>query len=152
MLRFKYQGCKAYKKCKGPIRADISLEAVNSVDVLIIGEAPSEKGEGWGMPFEGRVERILRSTLEEISDNYILTNCRCCYGIKAPVPTEIKPCKKNWKKLVARYRPKVVVALGKIAAKAVLGRKIKMVEDIGHVSILNVLGHEAIFVVNFNPL
>tara|TARA_Y100000310_G_C20698991_1_gene827910 strand:- start:630 stop:3110 length:2481 start_codon:yes stop_codon:yes gene_type:complete len=154
MSRFSCQGCKAYKGCEGPLRAHVELENVyKSWDLLIIGEAPYavEEKEGSLLSTENRITSVLTSTLEGITDSFIYTNCRCCYGKKPPVPTEIKACKKNWKKLIARYRPSVVVALGQKAAVAVLGRNVKMKEDVGHTSTLNVLGHESIFIINYSP-
>ena len=118
MSRFSCSKCSAHKKCNGPIRYD--PVGNGPVDLLIIGESPGEDEEREGAPFVGRAGILLRNTLETVTDNYIITNSRCCYGNKKPTKKELQSCRVHWEKLIIKHRPKVVVCLGQYSAKVVL--------------------------------
>ena len=87
MPRFTCTSCKAWKKCKGPICH--TRVGDGPVDLLIVGESPGVEEENVAVPFIGRSGQLLRRTLENITDNYILTNSRCCFGEKKPTALEL---------------------------------------------------------------
>lgn len=151
MSRFNCLRCGAHKKCKGPIGYDFVGDG--PVDLLVIGESPGEEEEREGIPFVGASGLLLRNTLETVTDNYIITNSRCCYGAKKPTAKELESCKKHWMKLITRYQPKAVCCLGQYSAKTILGlKKLKMKNVVGVVSSVNL--EEKLFplIINYHPI
>lgn len=111
--------------------------------VALIGEAPGEQEEKQGRPFVGRAGQLLRRTLEEvgisIQDVWISNVVKCrpidVRGSKvlnrAPTPAEAR----QWTPWLMReldiLRPRIIVCLGNIAARVLIGKDFKMMEDRG---------------------
>ena len=101
-------------------------------DLLILGTAPSQSDDQRGQHFTSLTGvKYLRSVLKEVTDNYVIDTAVRCYSSGQPSFKAIEACKENWVKTVKEYKPKVVVALGKPAADAVLGKKVKLGSVIG---------------------
>ncbi len=133
MSRSNCTKCNAYKKCDGPIQYE--RVGKGPVELLIVGESPGKEEEQQVLPFVGQSGQLLRNTLETVTNNYILTNSRCCYGEKKPSKRELQSCKARWEKLIIKYRPKVVCCLGQYSAKVALNlQRPKMKKLVGVVS------------------
>lgn len=111
--------------------------------LLIIGEAPGEGEDKSGHPFYGRAGQMLNSLLEEAGiarENVWITNTVKCrptaqqgrrVANRAPRVPEIKACA-IWRiGELDILKPRVVCCLGAVAAKAVMGRDVKMTLERG---------------------
>nr|WP_221039207.1 DNA polymerase [Gelria sp. Kuro-4] len=96
-------------------------------DIVICGEAPGPTEAARGVPFVGRAGKLLDTVLKEVGidrDECYLTNACLCAPepIRPPKPKELKAClPRLWREVLA-HRPKVVIALGNTALKALAGK------------------------------
>lgn len=95
--------------------------------VLFIGEAPGASEDVIGRPFVGPAGKLLDRVIERAIDgrcDYAITNLVACIpkgedGAKAVEPSKacIMHCKERLQEFVALCKPKLVVCVGKLAAK-----------------------------------
>ena len=101
------------------------------IDILFIGEAPGESEYLNKEPFIGPAGICLREIIDESVPNdisFCITNSILCtpftdesrYTIRAPFLSEVKECAPHLQSLYRRLKPKYIVALGKVAEKAVI--------------------------------
>jgi DNA polymerase len=96
---------------------------------MLIGEAPGAQEDQLGQPFVGRSGRLLDELLEEElgidRHECYITNVVKCRPPKNrnPLPDEIASCRGFLERQVDLVSPKVIVTLGNVATKAILGRK-----------------------------
>ena len=95
--------------------------------VVIVGESPGPEEVKQGRPFVGEAGRRLTKVLDSIElarEDVYLTNAVKCYIGRAPRASEVEACRK-W--LVREVRlvgkGKRIVALGKVAVRALAGEK-----------------------------
>ena len=127
------------KECNGCSRSKLRTQVIKPVihcderpDLLILGSAPSENDDIKGGHYtSGSGLVYLRPVLNEVTDNYIIDTAVRCFSNGQPTTKAIDACRPNWMELVKKYDPKVIVALGKYAAEAVLGKKIKLAKVVG---------------------
>jgi len=93
-------------------------------NVLFVGEAPGVSEDVLGRPFVGPAGKLLDSIVERALDgqhDYAMTNLVACIplGGKTDEPPEesIKACRPRLQELVQMALPKLVVRIGKLAAK-----------------------------------
>lgn len=101
--------------------------------IMFIGEAPGANEDLQGEPFVGRAGILLNSMLQSIglkrSDIYIANILKCRPpGNRDPQAQEEKLCTPYLQQQFALIRPKLVVALGRIAAHFLLSST----ESMGH--------------------
>jgi uracil-DNA glycosylase len=94
-------------------------------DLMFVGEAPGADEDLQGEPFVGRAGQLLTKIIEAIglkrSDVYIANVIKCRPpGNRNPEPDEVATCEPFLARQVDVIRPKVIVALGSFAAKALL--------------------------------
>jgi uracil-DNA glycosylase family 4 len=93
----------------------------DQVKVLFVGEAPGDVELEKGVPFIGPSGQIIRKVLDELGlNNYAMINVLKCHppGNKTPTMDQMKNCLPFLKQQVSYFEPEVVIALGKIADKA----------------------------------
>lgn len=92
--------------------------------ICLIGEAPGRKEELIGMPFVGTSGTLLRKLLRSIApdEDYHFTNACLCRpdDNKTPYQRDVMACNGRLQAELSLVRPRVIIALGKTAAKAVL--------------------------------
>ena len=93
--------------------------------IMFIGEGPGFHEDRQGVPFVGAAGQLLNRLLGEIglsrSDVYIANVVKCRPpGNRNPEPDEMASCEPFLRRQIAAVRPKVIVALGKIAAQTLL--------------------------------
>jgi DNA polymerase len=110
---------------------------------MIIGEAPGEGEDKSGHPFYGRAGQMLNSILEEAGisrENVWITNTVKCrptvqtgrrIANRAPRVPEIKACTIWRVGELDIIKPRIVCCLGAVAAKAIVGRDVKMTQERG---------------------
>ena len=98
-----------------------------NASLLIIGEAPGEHEDLSGEPFVGRAGKLLDKMLLAINmsrknDVFICNVLKCRPpNNRDPLPIEVKECEPYLKHQINLIKPKLIVALGRIAGKTLLG-------------------------------
>jgi DNA polymerase len=101
-------------------------------DLLFVGEAPGEQEDLRGIPFCGRAGELLTQMIEKglgiaRRDVYICNIVKCRPpGNRTPHADEVATCRPFLDGQIDAVRPKVIVALGKPAASALLGRDVSI--------------------------
>ena len=97
--------------------------------VMIIGEAPGKEEDETGKPFVGATGRFLNHVLEGTGldrNDFFITNTVKCRPPKnrTPKKPEIQTCTSNYLfEQIELLNPKLIMLLGGVAAKTVLGIK-----------------------------
>jgi uracil-DNA glycosylase len=96
-----------------------------NADLMFVGEAPGGDEDIQGIPFVGRAGQLLTKIIEAIGlrrdDVYIANVIKCRPpGNRNPEPDEVETCEPFLFRQIDAIRPKVIVALGTFAAKALL--------------------------------
>lgn len=104
--------------------------------VMFIGEGPGQGEDELGRPFVGRAGQLLDKMLGSIAltrnDVYIANVLKCRPpGNRDPEPDEAAACIGYLRGQVALIRPKIIVCLGRIAAKYILNQDVRIMRDRG---------------------
>jgi DNA polymerase len=100
-----------------------------SAKVMIIAEAPGKEEDETGLPFVGAAGRFLDHVLDGTGldrKDFFITNTVKCRPPKnrTPKKNEVETCTSNYLfEQIALINPKLIMLLGGVAAKAVLGVK-----------------------------
>ncbi|HRZ79465.1 MAG TPA: uracil-DNA glycosylase [bacterium] len=120
---FKCSGCRLGSTKKNFVFGEGSLEA----SVMFIGEGPGEDEDISGRPFVGKAGQLLTKIIENgmkipRESVYIANVVKCRPpSNRDPLPDEAAACIGYLKKQIEIINPKVIVLLGKVAAKHLLG-------------------------------
>ena len=92
---------------------------------LIVGEAPGAEEDARGEPFVGRAGQLLNSMLRAVGlkrDEVYIANVLKCRppGNRDPVPLEAAECLPYLEQQIALLNPKIMLAVGRIAAQNLL--------------------------------
>ena len=107
-------------------------------DLMIIGEAPGFYEDQQGEPFVGRAGQLLTAMLKAIqrerSQVYIanILKCRPPQN-RDPQPEEVAQCTPFLDRQIALIQPKLLVAVGRIAAHYLLNTKQALSQLRGHI-------------------
>lgn len=110
-------------------------------ELMFVGEGPGEQEDLQGMPFVGRSGELLTQALLHAGltrDEVFIANVVKCRppNNRDPLPEEVASCRPYLDKQIELIRPKVVVALGRIAAGYLLEREIKITKERGKLDFL----------------
>lgn len=104
--------------------------------LMLVGEQPGDEEDRQGQPFVGPAGRLLRGAIAEAGlapSDVFLTNAVKHFSWeprgprrihKTPTQQQIAACLDWLDREIAAVRPRVIVALGATALRAVLGRKV----------------------------
>ena len=97
-----------------------------NADWLIVGEAPGAEEDRKGEPFVGRAGQLLNSMLHAIGlarEQVYIANVLKCRppGNRDPNPLEAAECLPYLERQIALLKPKIMLAVGRIAAQNLLG-------------------------------
>ncbi|HET9226847.1 MAG TPA: uracil-DNA glycosylase [Thermoanaerobaculia bacterium] len=97
-------------------------------DLMLIGEAPGAEEDKQGLPFVGAAGELLTKIIQAIDlrreDIYIANILKCRPpGNRDPQPDEVAACRGYLEKQIDLVKPRVIVALGRIAAQTLLGNE-----------------------------
>jgi len=97
-----------------------------SADWMIIGEAPGAEEDRQGEPFVGRAGKLLDQMLLAIGqsrDSVFIANILKCRppNNRDPQPDEAAACRDYLERQIALVQPRIVLAVGRIAAQNLLG-------------------------------
>lgn len=103
---------------------------------MLIGEAPGQREDAEGVPFVGRAGKFLDSVLSDIGierSRLFVTNIVRCRppGNRKPHDEEIDECIPNLIDELRGMKPRIVVALGAVAFRALTGQDARLLDFIG---------------------
>lgn len=110
-------------------RMNVVFGAGNAnADLMLIGEGPGAEEDRQGLPFVGPAGELLTRIIQAIEmkrdDIYIANVVKCRPpGNRDPQPDEVQACRGYLEKQVALVRPRILIALGRVAAQALLGNE-----------------------------
>lgn len=95
-------------------------------DLMLIGEGPGAEEDRQGLPFVGPAGELLTRIIQAIEmrreDVYIANVVKCRPpGNRDPEPDEAAACRGYLERQIELVRPRIIVALGRVAAQALLG-------------------------------
>jgi uracil-DNA glycosylase family 4 len=99
-----------------------------NADWLFVGEGPGADEDAQGEPFVGQAGKLLDNMLAAISlkrgANVYIANIVKCRppGNRNPQPEEAEACSAYLQRQIALIQPKLIIALGKVAAVNLMGR------------------------------
>ena len=106
-------------------------------DVMFVGEGPGEQEDLTGVPFVGPAGKLLDDMLS-IIDLDRNTNCYIANIVKCrpprnrdPLETEQDACIEYLRNQVALVKPKIIVCLGRIAAKRLIDADFRITRQHG---------------------
>ncbi len=107
-----------------------------SADIMFIGEGPGEQEDRVGEPFVGAAGKLLDDMLSIIDLNrencYIANIVKCRPpNNRDPLDEEQDACIGFLRNQVALVQPKVIVCLGRVAAKRIIDPNYKITRDHG---------------------
>jgi len=113
-------------------------EGTPDAKLVFVGEAPGREEDLQGKPFVGTAGQLLTRMIEAIGltreEVYICNVLKDRPpGNRTPQPKEIEACLPFLEQQLAIIRPKVICALGAIAAKALLGPQVSITDVRGKV-------------------
>ena len=119
---------------------------------LVIGEAPGADEDKQGEPFVGRAGQLLNSMLAAIGlkrEQVYIANILKCRppGNRDPKPEEAALCRAFLERQIALIQPKLILAVGRIAAQNLLATDTPIARLRGHVHQL----HGIPVVVTYHP-
>ncbi len=125
-----YQEIKDCKKCHlQHSRTNLVFGGGNqNAEVMFVGEAPGREEDLQGEPFVGRAGQLLDKILAAINfkrDEVYIANVLKCRPPenRDPLPDEIQMCEPHLLEQIRIIQPKIICALGRIAAQALLKTK-----------------------------
>ncbi len=98
---------------------------------MLIGEAPGADEDRLGEPFVGRAGKLLNDILKAINltrdDIYIANILKCRPpNNRDPLPLEMETCFPYLHKQIELIKPKIILCLGRVAANALLNKKLSL--------------------------
>ena len=100
-------------------------------DLMFIGEGPGAEEDRRGEPFVGRAGELLNKIIAAIGlareQVYIANIVKCRPpGNRDPQPDEVAACRAYLEAQIDLVQPKVIVALGRVAAQSLLGNDLPL--------------------------
>jgi len=133
------QGCELYRNATQAVLG----EGPATARIVMVGEQPGDREDLTGKPFVGPAGQLLDRALEDAgirrSDVYI-TNAVKHFKFeergkrrihKKPSDSEIEACKPWLTAEFARIKPKLIVCLGASAARAIIGKQHRLLQERG---------------------
>ena len=128
-------------QCRGCALAETRTNVVFGVgatdaEILFVGEGPGQHEDEQGVPFVGRGGQLLDDMMEMIGLDrtkvYIanVVKCRPPQN-RDPLNVEEDACMGYLRRQMALLRPKILVCLGRIAAKAMIKEDFKITREHG---------------------
>lgn len=102
-----------------------------NAELMFIGEGPGAEEDRQGLPFVGRAGELLTRIIEAIDVEreavYIANVVKCRPpGNRNPQPDEVAACRSYLERQIDLVRPRLIVALGKVAAQSLLGNDLPL--------------------------
>lgn len=130
MIESQVSNCKKCSLHKGRNNTVFGDGNRNS-DWFFIGEAPGKDEDLQGKPFVGRAGRLLSEVIFSMGlsrEDVFIANILKCRppDNRDPMPEEVQQCFPYLEKQIELVKPKIIVAVGRIAAHSLLGNDLPM--------------------------
>jgi uracil-DNA glycosylase family 4 len=104
--------------------------------LMVIGQAPGERGHLNAVPYAGATGKTLRSWIvqagfaeDDLYQRFYLTSVTKCFpgpstsgkGDRAPSPAEVRLCGDHLDREIRSVRPEIVLSLGRLSATGLVG-------------------------------
>jgi uracil-DNA glycosylase len=125
-LKAEVASCMRCKLCKTRTNTVFGI-GNDAADLMVVGEGPGADEDASGEPFVGRAGKLLDEMLKSIdrarSRNVFIANVVKCRppGNRDPEPEEVQACRSYLDQQIAHVKPRLIVALGRVAAQRLLG-------------------------------
>lgn len=111
-------------------------DGAQDAEILLIGEGPGQNEDEQGLPFVGRAGKLLDDMLEIIGldrTKVYITNIVKCRPPenRDPLSVEQDACLPWLRRQTALLRPKIIICLGRVAAKAIIKEDFKITAEHG---------------------
>lgn len=123
--------CGLFKACKSP---KMEVTGKGERKILLVGEAPGKTEDLEGKQFVGETGRLLERTLKRLGINMRrdcwITNSLICHPFvmedgkkrnRTPTDKEIEYCRPNLVNTINDLQPEIIVPLGDVAVKSLIG-------------------------------
>lgn len=126
-LEQEVHGCTRCGLCHGRSQTVLGTGDRHAA-LLLVGEAPGAEEDRQGKPFVGRAGQLLTRMLAVIGiqrDEVYITNTVKCRPPenRKPTPMEMAACRPYLERQIALVQPRLLVALGGVAAQSLLGNE-----------------------------
>ncbi len=154
-LRSKAEKCTGCGLCKTRANLVFGVGPANA-EVMLVGEAPGFWEDQAGIPFVGAAGKNLNALLQEAGlkrEEVYITNVVKARppGNRDPTEEEIAACRPFLQGQISAIGPKLVVALGRIAAGELLGRPVAMSREHGSLVDCNYAGVNFKLFLTYHP-
>ncbi|MBP3463620.1 MAG: uracil-DNA glycosylase [Clostridia bacterium] len=125
-LEKELENCNKCKLCKN--RNNIVLGCGNkNAKVMFIGEGPGADEDAQGIPFVGKAGKLMDQAFKGVGINredvYIANIVKCRPPMnRNPEQDEVNACLDYLRSQVMIVKPEIIVLLGSVALKAILGK------------------------------
>lgn len=130
-LETRIRGCEGCALCQRRKQA-VPGVGDRQADWLFVGEGPGAEEDERGEPFVGQAGRLLDAMLATIGlqrghDVYIANAVKCRPpNNRTPEPDELAACFPYLRRQIELIQPRLIVALGRPAAQALLNQEVKI--------------------------
>lgn len=116
--------CQLYKKCNSP---KMPVRGKGKKRIMIVGECPGTSEDLHNKPFIGpagqRLQEELRyNGIELFRDCWVTNSLICAPGKVTPTDKQVQWCRPNVFNAINEYKPDVIILLGGVAVKSVIGQ------------------------------
>ena len=123
------QTCQACQLCTGRKGIVFGTPAANQkADWLIVGDPPTESDESEGVPFTGEASLLLGNMLKamglSVAQVTLTPSVKCRSEGQSTGAQELAQCEAYLRRQVALTRPKMILAMGRYAAQALLANTV----------------------------
>jgi uracil-DNA glycosylase len=123
------QTCQACQLCTGKKNSVFGVHVINlQADWLIVGDPPTESDEAAGVPFTGEAGVLLGNMLKAMGlavEQVTLTpSVKCRSEGQSTGAQELAQCEAFLRRQVALTCPKMILAMGRYAAQALLANTV----------------------------
>lgn len=123
-LEAEVRQCTACSLCQSRTQTVFGV-GDRQTDWLVIGEAPGADEDQQGEPFVGRAGKLLNPMLQAIGlqrEQVFIANILKCRppDNRDPTPAEAKSCRAFLERQIALIQPRIILAIGRIAAQNLL--------------------------------
>lgn len=127
--------CRNCALCETRTNVVFGVGNINA-DILFVGEGPGEQEDLKGEPFVGAAGRLLDDMMAIVDlnrNNTYITNIVKCRppGNRDPLDEEQQACIGFLRNQVALMKPKIIVCLGRVAAKRIIHSDFRISQEHG---------------------
>lgn len=129
-LEYQVSSCKRCKLCYTR-KNSVFGEGNFGATVMFVGEGPGDDEDNKGRPFVGKAGQLFDKILQSVELNreeLFITNIVKCHPPRNRIPeeSEIENCAEFLNAQIALINPKIIVAVGNVAANFFLGDQTKL--------------------------